>query len=364
MTDSNKPKYRQLKDYLIEQIEAGIIQPGSQIYSENELANRFQISRHTVRQALGDLVNAGWLYRIHGKGTFVRERRRRKEPSKNIGVITTYLNDYIFPAIIRGIDQVLAVNGYNIMLSCTYNRHEKELLCLENMLDRNIDGLIVEPTKSALPNPNLDLYRELEKQGVQLLFIHGRYQDLDCSYVIEDDTEAGYLATQHLLALGHRQIGGLFKVDDLQGHYRWAGFQKAHREAGLKLKDAQIVWFDTAEADEPDGFLRSSRFHGMLAECTAMVCYNDQQALKLLDAVREQGLRVPEDLSVVSFDDSQLAVSSEVKLTTVAHPKERLGSEAAQRMIALINESGPQKVTMTPELIVRGSTTYLNPVRE
>ncbi|HPT88666.1 MAG TPA: GntR family transcriptional regulator [Bacillota bacterium] len=363
MTDNKKPKYRQLIDYLIGQIEAGIVQPGEQIYSENELAARFQISRHTVRQALGEMVNAGWLYRVHGKGTFVRERRRRKVPSKKIGVIITYLNDYIFPAIIRGIDQVLAANGYNIILSCTYNQHEKELICLENMLGQHIDGLIVESTKSALPNPNLDLYRELENQGVQLLFIHGRYQDLDCSYVVEDDLEAGYLATQHLLALGHRKIGGLFKVDDIQGHYRWAGFQKAHREAGLKVKDAQVVWFDTAEADESEDLFRSGRFRGMLSECTAVVCYNDLQALQLLDVLREQGLRVPEDLSVVGFDDSQLAVSSEVKLTTVVHPKEQLGMEAARRMLALINEGSPQKVMMRPELIIRESTARL-PVKE
>jgi len=165
------------------------------------------------------------------------------------------------------------------------------------------------------------------------------------------------------LALGHRKIGGLFKVDDIQGHYRWAGFQKAHREAGLKVKDAQVVWFDTAEADESEDLFRSGRFRGMLSECTAVVCYNDLQALQLLDVLREQGLRVPEDLSVVGFDDSQLAVSSEVKLTTVVHPKEQLGMEAARRMLALINEGSPQKVMMRPELIIRESTARL-PVKE
>lgn len=361
MSEHKKPKYLVLKEYLIDQINSGILQPGKPIFSENELAAKFQISRHTVRQALGELVNESWLYRVHGKGTYVREKRIRREQSKNIGVITTYLNDYIFPSIIRGIDSVLAVNGYTMALGCTYNQHDRELLCLENMLNQNIDGLIVEPTKSVLPNPNLELYQELLAKGVQLLFIHGKYQDLACSYLAEDDTEAGVMAAKHLIGLGHRRIGGIFKVDDVQGHFRWVGFQKAHREAGIRILDSHILWFDTAENDEPDFFARSGRLEHILEECSALVCYNDQIALRVLDIIRAKGLNVPENISLVSFDDSQLAVSSEVKLTTVAHPKEKLGMRAAEIMLDLVEKGkGDVALKMVPELIVRSSTQRID----
>lgn len=358
MADADKPKYRKLKEYLVDTIKSRELKPGERIYSENELADRFEISRHTVRQAIGELVNEGWLYRVQGKGTFVDRRpEERTNRTRTIGVITTYLNDYIFPAIIRGIDSILLENGYNIILACTYNQHEKERLCLENLKNQNIDGLIVEPTKSTLPNPNLELYRDLSSAGIPVLFIHGCYKDLNYSYIVEDDLEAGYLATRHLIELGHNRIGGIFKIDDIQGHYRFSGFQKAHREAGLAYTDSRILWFYTDEADEKLKNGHTKSFENLLSECSAIVCYNDQIALKVMDAVREKGLSVPGDISLISFDDSQLAVVSEIKLTTVAHPKEKLGERAGKAMIDMIERvKNYFDIKMKPQLVVRGST--------
>ncbi len=354
----DKPKYQKLKEYLIDTIKSNQLKPGERIYSENELAEKFEISRHTVRQAIGELASEGWLYREQGKGTFVNRRPDEKPlQTKTIGVITTYLNDYIFPAIIRGIDRVVSENGYNIILACTYNQHERERLCLENFKNQNIDGLIVEPTKSTLPNPNLDMYRDLSSAGIPVLFIHGCYKELNYSYIVEDDILAGYMATKHLIELGHSRIGAVFKMDDIQGHYRFSGFQKAHLEAGLKYSDSRIIWFYTDEVEEKIKSGGGGRFSSFLEECTAVVCYNDQIALEVLDIIRENGLSVPEDLSLVSFDDSQLAVASEIKLSTVAHPKEALGEEAGRAIINMIERKKDYyKVKMKPELVVRGST--------
>jgi GntR family transcriptional regulator, arabinose operon transcriptional repressor len=358
MPDIEKPKYQKLKEYIIDTIKSRELKPGDQIHSENELSDRFGISRHTVRQSIGELTSEGWLYRVHGKGTFVDRRPDEKSSSaRTIGVVTTYLGDYIFPSIIRGIDSVLSVEGYNIVLGCTYNQHEKERICLENLKGQNLAGLIVEPTKSALPNPNLDLYRELSESGIPVLFIHGCYKDLNYSYIVEDDVQAGYLATKHLIELGHTRIGGIFKIDDVQGHYRFSGFQKAHMEAGLKLSDARILWFDTGEVEEKLKKDGTNRLSQLLEDCSGIVCYNDQIAVEIMDAIRSQGLSVPEDVSLVSFDDSQLAVASETKLTTIAHPKERLGEEAATAMIQMIERKQNYfDVKMRPELVVRGST--------
>ena len=354
--DNQKPKYQRLKEYIIETIQQKQLKFGDRIFSENELAEKFNISRHTVRQAIGELVNEGWLYRIHGKGTFVGNGPYEKwEKMHAIGVITTYLNDYIFPAIIRGINSVLLEHGYNMLLSCTYNQHQMERLCLENLKNHRIAGLIVEPTKSALPNPNLDLYQELKKKNIPILFIHGCYEDFDCSYVVEDDVWAGYIATRHLIELGHTRIGGVFKKDDIQGHYRFAGFKKAHEEAGLEVLPSRVLWFDTEQAINFESSMRK-QLVDFIPQCSGIVCYNDQMAIKILDVLRGMDLSVPEDISLVSFDDSQLAVASEVKLTTVAHPQERLGQQAATALIDMIE--GRQKrsrIKMRPELVIRGS---------
>lgn len=357
MLHTEKPKYQQLKDYIINMIKSKELTAGDKISSENELAEKFEISRHTIRQALSELVNEGWLYKVQGKGTFVnREPDVRHKSSKTIGVITTYLNDYIFPAIIRGVYDELSEKGYNIALNCTYNRHEKERLCLENLLEQNVAGLIVEPTRSALPNPNIDLYKKFSASGIPILFIHGCYRELAYSYIVEDDTEAGYIATKHLIELGHERIAGIFKIDDIQGHYRFSGFQKAHLEAGLPISDSRIIWFET---DDLEVKFKAGGTHiqDLLSQCTAVVCYNDQIALKVMDVLREKGLSIPESISLVSFDDSQLALASEVKLTTVAHPKEKLGEEAAKAILNMIERvQDYYEVKMQPELIVRGST--------
>ena len=355
MKETSQHKYQKLKEYIINTIKSNKLKPGDRIYSENELAHMFNISRHTVRQAIGELVNSGWLYRVQGKGTFV-DRRPDKNHHTNstIGIITTYLNDYIFPSIIRGIDEVLSSNGYNIILGCTYNQHDKEKICLENFKKQNIAGLIVETTKSVLPNPNIEVYRELSNEGIPVLFIHGRYKELNYSYIVEDDEKAGYIATKHLIDLGHKEIAGIFKIDDIQGHFRFKGFQKAHTEFGLKYSDSKLLWFNTGQMDA--NFV-DNKFLEVLSNCSAVVCYNDQIAIKVMDIIRQNGFNIPNDISVVSFDDSQLAVASEVKLTTVAHPKEALGKQAGEAIIDMVNrKKNYYGIKMQPELIIREST--------
>lgn len=362
MIEVDKPKYQKLRDFIIETITSGKINVGEKIYSENDLAETFEISRSTVRQAIGELVNEGWLYRVQGKGTFVnRQPGQKNDRTKTIAVLTTYLNDYIFPSIIRGIDSVLSVNSYSMLLSCTDNQYQKERLCLENLLNQNITGLIVEPTKSALPNPNIDLYNKFAEQGIPVLFMHGSYRELEYSYIVEDDTEAGYLATKHLIDLGHEKIGGIFKIDDIQGHYRFSGFQKAQTEAQFQIFDSRVMWFETNDLNTK--FEKTnSQLENLLSQCTALVCYNDQIAVKVMDIIRDKGLKIPEDISLVSFDDSQLAVASESKLTTVAHPKEALGLEAAKAIINMIERKQDYyDLKFKPELVVRNSTQKRTP---
>jgi GntR family transcriptional regulator of arabinose operon len=180
--------------------------------------------------------------------------------------------------------------------------------------------------------------------------------DFQYPYIVEDDTQAGYLAAKHLIDLGHKKIGGIFKIDDIQGHYRFSGFQKACNKAGLQVDVSLIMWFETNDLDiKFDN--RNPQLEKLLYGCTAIVCYNDQIALKIMDIMRAKNLRVPEDISLVSFDDSQLAVASEIKLTTVAHPKDKLGEEAAKAIIDMVERKQDYcGLKFKPELVVRNST--------
>jgi GntR family transcriptional regulator of arabinose operon len=356
-------KYEQIKEAIKSSILEGKIVPHQKISSENELVKEFRVSRHTVRQAIGELVNEGWLYRQQGKGTFCAERHQNHRPGNNktIAIITTYISDYIFPSIIRGAESYLSSKGYSVLLASTNNQIEQETRCLQKVLAQPIEGLIVEPTKSAISNPNLNYYLNLELNRIPYVMINAYYPELSPLSITVDDEGGGYVATEHLIQLGHRRIIGVFKRDDLQGVKRMKGFVRAHRAFQLPIQPGMIVSFDTKE--KYDGTLKKAVRHLLSSKRerpTAIFCYNDEIALQLFEVLREMRLKVPEDISIVGFDDSQLAEATEIKLTTVKHPKMLMGEDAAKLILEMIH-SKKQITDITPivypaELVIRKST--------
>lgn len=361
-------KYKVVKDTIKTWILQGKVKPGEKIYSENELMKIFEVSRHTVRRAVGDLVHEGWLYREQGSGTYCTHRFKKMKhrgSEKNIGVITTYISEYIFPSIIRGIESYLSEKGYSLIVASTDNDIEKEKQCLENMLSRNIDGLIVEPTKSASDNPNLNYYLNLEQNEIPYLMINQFYQSISPPHIILDDEHGGYIATEHLIKLGHKRLLGLFKNDDLQGVNRMKGFFRAIREHHLPFFSDMVITYTTENRDEKTvdevrALLRSPN------RPTGIVCYNDEIALNVLHVTRELELKVPEDLSIVGYDDSHLTEATEVKLTSVTHPKMDMGIQAAKWIVSKIEDRGEETFShskvYTPELVIRHSTREMGEV--
>ena len=353
----NLPKHQIFLRWLQGSLQSGDLPPGSRLPSENELAERFGYSRQTIRHAIGRLEMDGLLERRQGSGTFVTFRAAApRRNTRTVAVMTTYGNDYIFPDIIRGIDSVLTGEGCSLSLHITGNRTEREAECLHDILDRAIDGLIVEATKSAFPNPNLDLYRQLAERGVPVVFINGCYAGLDAAQVLFDDEMAGHMAAQCLFDAGHTRIGGLFKVDDIQGHRRYEGFLRAHHERGLKVREDRVLWFTTEDLPHIPGPDYDNVFRKRFEGVTGLVCYNDQIALGVLESLRRLLIPVPGRMSVVGIDDSDLARLAVPKLTTVAHPRALLGRRAAGRLIELM-EGGrlPFPDMMEPVLVMRES---------
>ena len=157
-------RYERIAGELRAAILAGKHRPGARIESENELAARYQVSRQTVRKALAALIEQGYLRAEHGRGTFVTERSL--PGGKTIAVVTTYLADYIFPRVIQGIDQELAEHGYSILLKSTRNARHLEARYLEELADKAIDGLIVEPSKSSIFCRHAALYERFDARGI------------------------------------------------------------------------------------------------------------------------------------------------------------------------------------------------------
>lgn len=148
---ATEPKYQLVASTLRREIADGIFAEGSLLTTEEELKRRFQVSRQTVRQAIALLEDDGLVVRRRGSGTYVKHGPRRHGETLTVGVVTTYITDYIFPSIVRGIEHVLSANGCMMNLSATYNRADHERMILQRALEHGVEGLIIEGTKTARP---------------------------------------------------------------------------------------------------------------------------------------------------------------------------------------------------------------------
>ncbi|MBC2079689.1 GntR family transcriptional regulator [Listeria booriae] len=355
----NQSKYQVIAEDIRTKIVTGTYPQNTAIPPELKLQEDYGVSRHTVRQAIAVLVNEGLLRKEKGSGTYVDNQPKQEDASKaksehkTIGVITTYLSDYIFPSIIRGIEQTLRSKNYSLLLASTNNDYAAEKECLQKMIDQGVDGLIVEPTKSALYNPNLALYVSLRERGIPIVMINAGYEELNIPHICVDDVAVGYKATEYLIKKQHKNLLFVTKTDDLQGKYRLKGFIEACEAYEIRFSEGDVITYTTET--------RGQVINQILArlgkkDVTGIVCYNDQVANLLATELMEQGYKIPVDFSIVGNDDSTLSRVGSIKLTTLSHPKEEMGKDAANWIVRTIETGVPEdSICYTPVLIERDS---------
>jgi GntR family transcriptional regulator of arabinose operon len=356
-------KYLMIVDWVKNRIATGNLKPNDRFLTEKQLCKIHGVSRQTVRQALTRLESENVLTRVRGSGTFVGSGADISSTASvkgNIGVVSTYFSDYIFPHIVTGIESVLNNSGCTMQLTITHNQVSEERQALKAMLANGVRGLIVEPSKSALPNPNRELYDKLRANNIPIVFFNAKYPWSDLPCVAMDDEAAGRIVTDHLFACGHRQIAGIFALDDIQGHLRYSGFINSCLANGVNDSERNVYWFAASDRDAMSGGAREKLLE-LLHGKTAVVCYNDKLAIRVLGLCRENGLKVPENISVVGIDDSRYASICEVPLTTVHHPHRLLGEAAASTILEMIKNRSftAENKTFMPELIVRNSVARL-----
>lgn len=351
-------KYREVANWIEDQINNGSFVVGEKIPTEYEIKERFGYSRQTVRQAISELINEGKLESIQGSGTFVKAKKNvNKVKTKTVGVITTYINDYIFPSIISNIEQVLVENDYSMHIAFTRNRVENERRALEMMLEADVDAFIVEPTKSALPNPNLDIYKEIVNKDIPIVFLNANYPSIDIPCVSLDDRKAGELAVDYLIGKNHKDIMGVFKVDDIQGHLRYAGYVDAFKKHKLELIDDGVCWYTTEGFNEKD---IENLIMKDIKRFTSIFCYNDELALLIISMLEKHNIKVPEDISIIGIDNLAQLRGSGRNITTINNPIAELGKRSASEILSLIkNRKHLVKEKFKPVLVEGDSVKIL-----
>ncbi len=354
---AREPKYQTVIDWITKEIADGRLKPGDRLMSEEKMGREFGLCRQTIRRATQELVRQGIVTRVQGSGTYVGGilPKMRKERHMNVAVVSTFYESYIFPLTLRGIEKTLLNSGYAMQVSFTGNKVSNETTILKMILQKNnIDGLIVEPSKSALPNPNIKYYKEIMDRHIPIIFFNDIYPALQAPCIRLDDYSVSRDAANLLIQAGHKRLAGIFKLDDGQGRRRYSGFVDAVRESQLKISSRQIFWIDTEaqmELKEQEAYL-FKRIEG----CTGIVCYNDEVAKQVIDLALSRGIRIPEDLSVVSIDDSDLAEICRVPFTSFPHPKEKLGEKSAKNLLKKIdNPSFDGNYIFSAEAVLRDS---------
>lgn len=362
--NKGKAKYFVLMEKLKNDILTGVIKPGDKLPSENELSNQYEMSRHTVRKALSILHNEGYIIVEHGRGSFCIESKKVTGDSKIIAVVTTYISDYIFPRLIQGMDEVLTENGYSIILKNTRNSRKLELDCLEDVLSKNVDGIIIEPSKSEIYSRHMEIYNKIDEYGIPYVFIHGIYPQMrDKPSIVMNDEYGEYILTNYLIELGHKNLIGIFKTDDNQGNKRHNGYARAIAEAGMLYQPDHVIWYHTEDRKiKPQEELKRKIEEGK--QFDGIVCYNDQLAYSIMKVLNQYHIKVPDDVSITGFDNSPVILAGFPQVTTIDHPQEQLGKMAAELLLEKLNkvpeETSRVKRVIEPKMIIKESCKVRN----
>ena len=329
-------KYQWLAARLEALIQKNIRTGVNKLPTEQELSEKYQLSRQTVRMALKTLEEKGLIEKKQGSGSYITGRSPKSQENM-IAVLLINDQDYIYPGVIRDIQNTLTDSGFFSMVYSTDNQVSKERELLETLLQKPPRGLIVEGCKSALPNPNLDLYRRLISKNCEIVFLYNRYPELsDCLFVKDDNFSGSSLLVQHLAAQGHTKIGGIFKSDDMQGPERYQGFLETLRDLKLPLFDSQVCWYDSRDLKKLTHTGDTALLKEIVQElssCTAIVCYNDVLAYHLVQVLLQSGYQLPRDIAVTAFDNTYLSNSDILTITTLSHLPHEMGTRAASTML-------------------------------
>jgi DNA-binding LacI/PurR family transcriptional regulator len=330
-----------------------------QIPGQRVLAEEFGVNFLTIRKAVSTLVREGLLDKQTGRGTFITRLKRAR--THNIAAILGGLS-YGFGGqhtkLVEGIQQEAAKFGHDVIMRPHLGDPQLERQAIEDLITRGkCDGMLVWHTR----NEGSQAVETLKSHGmpfVVVMRVDARYRK-DVSYVVDDDFEGGYLATKHLLDLGHRRLGFVGRSAKSEGadsfeEERWLGFSKAHHDAGVPPGPRiQADWLTRAE-DKASPL--SKTFLKKVSGLTGLVCVNDRVALHLLGLPKLADAAFPRGLSIVGYDDIEAAEL--FNLTTVNQPLAEIGAEAVRLLLDEIEgrRTGTAQRKLAPRLVERGTT--------
>lgn len=371
MTEKNdKPLYIQIIDYLINLINSKKILPDQKLPSEQELADLFGVSRITSKRALVELEREGLIYRIRGSGSFVSPQNPARDKDNKMLAFVLPFNSSVGRTMdtIKGATEYLKIRGYYLSIHSTDRSWKKEQEAL-NELPEQFAGIIYYPISD---QNNLTILNNIYLNNYPIVSIDINFESVPINYVISDNFQGGYTAAEFLIKNGHRQIAYVSGVPietRVSVRQRYFGYCKALKDYSIPLNSAliklgnvksvgTIFEMSNEQNKETKLMLEELLCNGVTAICTE----NDYVAINLERNCRHMGVQIPEQLSIIGFDNINLSYNIAVPLTTIEQDFYEIGKTAAEIVVKGIenNKYNYEKIVLPIKLIERQSTRAIN----
>jgi DNA-binding LacI/PurR family transcriptional regulator len=332
--------------------------------SIEDIARTAGVSHSTVSRALRDstLISVEVRERIQklaremGYTPNAIAQSLQTRQTSTIGLVVTSIADPFWGDVMKGVEEVARVAGFSVFLSASHNDPEQEMAIIKTFHRRRVDGILIAASRSSSNNSKrLDAFRV----PTVLINSQAESETMLLNWVAVDDRKGAQIAVEHLLHLGHRAVGYLGTSNRPKSNrQRLLGYQSTLAAAGILSREEWVVVAPDNEASHEEDVAAGRTLLLKLFDTgvTAIFCYNDVIATGVLIACRERGIRVPEELSVIGFDNIELASYVTPQLTTIHQPKIEMGRLATKVMLDLLHNRPGQNYVLPPTLIERAST--------
>ena len=355
--NSPLPRYYQMQEIIRKIIVDNNMHPGDKLPSESEFTKKYGTSRLTLRRAISELVSEGIIRTERGKGTFVAGpvdlRKTNNYPQASMIGLITPSDDWFSNRILRGVEQIIQANAYQLLVAVSRKNIDKEKEAIRSQRRSGAKGLIIFPSDNDYRGNDTHI-AELQNHAFPFVLIDRYLRNLNTDYVVTDNEVGAYKIVTHLIEQGHRRIGFLTEsfLCNTASDDRLEGYRRALLDHGLTFEKKLV-----GRTGETEGGIRSFL---RTAKPSGVFCIHDIVAIRTMRIIREEGLRIPDDIAVVGYDDIDVSDHLEVRLTTMRQPLLEIGRTAAAMLFRKINgEVGMEEVqqeVLTSELVVRESS--------
>lgn len=327
-----------------------------------DIANKLGLSSMTISRALNDRPNVGEETKKRVLKTAREMGYRPNRIAKSlvlnrtftIGIVLPKMAHFFFPEVIRGVETVTHEKGYQLILTHSAEKADREIEAIETLEASRVDGILISIAQSA---KNQEEYRQLIKSGMPLVFFDRCAFGIGASCVSVDDLNGASKAIEHLVDHGCSRIAHLSGPANVSvGKDRFDGYKKGLESRNLPFRKELVR---ESGFNEEGGYRAMNKILSLPRELwpDGVFALNDPAAFGAIDAIIEAGLRIPEDVAVIGFTDDPRAPLSSPPLTTVRQPAFKIGQTAAEQLIRIINNNSEEisEIIIKSELVIRES---------